>query len=166
MQEVLIIRQPQNRNEFAAMYDLRWHILYKPWDQAKGAEKDGEEQTATHFIAVLHEKVIGTARLHKLNENVAQIKYMVVEESYRGKGIGSKMLEAIHLTAKNQFIKFILLNAPEPAISFFAKYGYKIEEEGPDLFGKMTQKKMLIQFTRSDKRMQQIVNNLKKTLLS
>ena len=166
MQDILIIRQPKHRKEYEAMYNLRWVCLRKPWNQPKGSERDTEESNADHFIAVLHEKIIGTARLQKINENVGQIRYLAVNESYRKKGVASKILEAIHLTAKNKFITYLIINARETAIKFFEKKGYKIVGEGPFLFGEIKHKKMVIQFGRSDLRMRSIIENLKKTLLT
>ncbi len=166
MQEILIIRQPQNKKEYASMFNLRWKVLRQPWNQPKGSERDDEEANADHFIAVLHNKIIGTARLHLINENVAQIRYLAVEEEYRNKGVASKILEAIHLTAKNKFIKYLILNARETAVDYFQRNGYKIVGEGQTLFGEIKHKKMMIQFGRSDLRMRTIVENLKKSLLT
>lgn len=146
------------------MYDLRWRVLRKPWNQPKGSEKDELELEANHFIALIHDEIVGTARLHRLNENVAQVRYLAVAENYRGKGIAGKIFEAIHLTAKNQFIRYLILNARESAVKFFEKIGYKVIDEGPLLFGEIKHKKMMASFTRSDLRMKQIVDNLKKTL--
>ncbi|NVM54773.1 MAG: GNAT family N-acetyltransferase [Candidatus Helarchaeota archaeon] len=146
------------------MYDLRWRILRKPWNQPRGSERDQLESKANHYIALFRDKIIGTARFHKINENVGQIRYLAVEEDYRRRGVGGKLLEAIHLTAKNQFIKYVFLNARETALKFFEKLGYKAIEDGPLLFGEIKHKKMRVVFSRSDLRLQRIINNLRKTL--
>jgi len=165
MNDILIIRQPKTKKEFELMYNLRWRILRQPWNQPKGSEKDELESEAYHFIALLHDKVVGTARFHKLNENVGQIRYLAVEELFRRKGIASKLLEAIHLTAMNQFLKYVILNARETAFEFFEKMGYKVTEDGPILFGEIKHKKMVRIFSRSDLRIQRIIKNLRNTLV-
>ncbi|MDD1779451.1 MAG: GNAT family N-acetyltransferase [Candidatus Helarchaeota archaeon] len=166
MNDILIIRQPKTRKEFESMYDLRWRILSKPWDQPKNSEKDDLESIAHHFIALFQNKVVGTARFHKLNESFGQIQYLAVEESFQRKGIGGKLLEAIHLTAMNQLLKFTILNANETAWQFFEKMGYKTIEDGPLLFGEVRQKKMIRKFNRNDLKLQKIMINLRKSLSS
>jgi N-acetylglutamate synthase-like GNAT family acetyltransferase len=164
MNDILIIRQPKTRKEFESMYDLRWRILRKPWNQPKGSEKDELESIAYPFIALFQNKIVGTARFHKSNESFGQIQYIVVEEPFRRKGIGAKLMEAIHLTAMNQLLKFTTLNANETALPFFEKMGYKTIEDGPLLFGEVRHKKMVRKFGRSDLRMQKIIKNLRDTI--
>lgn len=166
MNDILIIRQPKTRQEFESMYDLRWRILREPWHQPRGSEKDELESDAYPFIALFQNKIVGTARFHKSNEAFGQIQYLAVEELFRRKGIGAKLMEAIHLTAMNQFLKFTVLNANETAWQFFEKMGYKTIEDGPLLFGEIRQKKMVRRFSRKDLKMQEIMKNLKNTLLS
>jgi len=165
MNEILIIRQPKTRKEFESMYDLRWSILRKPWNQPKGSEKDELESDAYPFIAIFQNQIVGTARFHKSNESFGQIQYVAVEEPFRRKGIGAKLLEAIHLTAMNQLLKFTILNANETAWPFFEKMGYKAIEDGPSLFGELKHKKMIRRFSRNDLKMQKIMKNLRNTLL-
>ena len=165
MNDILIIRQPKTKKEFELMYNLRWRILREPWHQPRGSEKDELESECYHFIAILLDKVVGTARFHKLNESAAQIQYLAVEEPFQRKGIGGKLLEALHLTAMNQLLKFTILNANETAWKFFEKMGYKTTEDGPLLFGEIRQKKMIRKFSRKDLKMQEIMRNLRNTLL-
>ncbi|MHA1279085.1 MAG: GNAT family N-acetyltransferase [Candidatus Helarchaeota archaeon] len=164
MTGLLIIRQPRTKAEFQSMLDLRWRVLRAPWNQPHGSETDDKEKDAMHFIAIIHNKIIGTARLHKITENVGQIRYLAVEENYRSKNVGSSILEAIHLTAINQSLKFLILNARAHAISFFLKNGYEILEDGPLLFGKIKHKKMIKRFKQYKSRLKMIVENLKKSL--
>ncbi|MFX1294047.1 MAG: GNAT family N-acetyltransferase [Promethearchaeota archaeon] len=160
MNGILIIRQPKTKEEFESMYDLRWKILRKPWNQPKDSKKSQSEANTTHFIALINDKIIGTARLHKISEKIGQIKYLAVEKFYRKKGVGYALMESIHITARNQFLKYLILNARETAIKFFEKLGYQVIEDGPLLFGEIKHKKMVIQFRRNQ--MQQIIDKLRK----
>ena len=111
MEGILIIRQPKTEDEYEAMYDLRWRVLREPWGQPRGTEKDDLESEAHHFIALLDDQVVGTARLHKIKENVGQIRYIAVEDRFRRKKIGWNLMEAIHVTARNRGTRFLILNA-------------------------------------------------------
>ncbi len=161
LDDILIIRQPHTREEFELMYELRWKVLRKPWNQPKGSEKDAEEAKSIPFIAILGGEIIGTARLHKINDSVAQVRYLAVAENYCLKGVGRQIMEAIHVSARNS--KYLILNARETAIKFFEKLGYQVIAEGPLLFGTIKHKKMVFQLSGNDLRLQSVLNNLRKT---
>ena len=148
--------------EFESMFDLRWRVLRQPWYQPKGSETDPEESKAIPFIALLEDVVIGTARYHGLNDNVGQIRFIVVEEQYRRRGVGRSLMEAIHVSARSR-VKFLILNARETAVKFFEKLGYEIVGDGPLLFGKIKHKKMAFKFGRSTFQTQNFIENLRKT---
>ena len=164
MNSLLIIRQPKTIQELESMYDLRWQVLRKPWNQPRGSEKDQLESMAFQYIALYREQVVGTVRLHKLKDQVAQVRYLAVDEVFRGRGIAGRLMETIHLTAKNMFLKYLILNARETAVKFFEKIGYTVVGDGPLLFGEIKHKKMMMKFSRMDMRMHSIIDNLMKTL--
>ena len=142
MDDILIIRQPRTNKELEQEYSLRWNILFKPWNQPKGSEKDRFENDAQHFIAILNDEIVGTARFHMLKERIGQVKYLVVIKKYRMKKIGTNLLEAIHYTARNKGLRYILLNARENSIAFFEKKGYEIMGVSFPLFNEVKQVKM------------------------
>ena len=121
MDEILIIRQPKTAEEFELMCDLRWRVLRKPWEQPRGSEKNGDESISNHFIAILKDKIVGTARYHKINENVGRVRYLAVDEKYQRKGIGTSLMEAIHLTACDHNLKYVVLSARNTVTKFFRK---------------------------------------------
>jgi GNAT superfamily N-acetyltransferase len=69
------------------------------------------------------EITIGEARLflHNLESELDHIK---IEESFRGQGIGSRLLTEIEATAKKWGANKILLNSKSEAIKFYIKNGY------------------------------------------
>ncbi|MHA1648702.1 MAG: GNAT family N-acetyltransferase [Candidatus Helarchaeota archaeon] len=164
MKDILIIRQPKTKDELKAMYDLRWRILRKPWNQPRGSERDQYETKAIPYIALLGNEIIGTARFHKINESVGQIRYLAVEEGFRNQGVGSNILMTIHMTALNRFVKYILVNARINAVKFFEKHNYKIIEDGPLLFGEIKHKKMVLKFSKTELRLQKIIESMRKVV--
>lgn len=152
MEQILIIRQPKTKKEIDLMYDLRWRILRKPWNQPKGSEKDDKESIAIHLIALINNKIIGTVRYHKINEKVGQIRYLAVDENYQKKGVGRNLMEAVQLIAQNLSTKYLILNSRESAFKFFEKLGYKLMGEGPLLFGEIKHFKMMKKFKESELR--------------
>ena len=117
-------RVPLNSKEFKE-YDLfRWKILRKPIGKEIDSLKDQYEESSFHLIGIKDKIIIGCGRLHFNNKDEAQIRYMAVEESYQGKGIGKKILELLEKNAKKNNAKKIILNARDHVLSFYKSSNY------------------------------------------
>ncbi len=137
MEYKLIIQKAASKEEFEALFDLRWRLLRKPWNQPKGSEKDEREDESYSFIAILDNKIIGTARLHKNNEKEGQIRYLAVEKEYQKMDIGKNLMRKIEIHAINLGLESIILNARKTAEIFFEKLGYKVIRKGHTLFNEI-----------------------------
>lgn len=137
MEDKLIIQKAASKEEFEALYDLRWRLLRKPWNQPKGSEKDEREDESYSFIAILDNKIIGTARLHKNNEKEGQIRYLAVEKEYQKMDIGKNLMKKIEIHAINLGLESVILNARKTAENFFKKLGYKVIRKGHTLFNEI-----------------------------
>lgn len=136
------IREPLNKKQLWSYYDLRWKILRKPWNQPRGSEKDERENESIHIVAVIGGKFVGVGRVHFNSKEEAQIRYMAVEESYRGKGVGSMILGELETRAKALGAKYVVLNSRESVTGFYKKCGYRIIEPVHKLFGTIPHWKM------------------------
>ena len=77
----------------------------------------------------------GIGRIHFLGVHEAQIRYMAVEESYRGRGVGKAVLARLEEIASTRGVVRIILNAREGALPFYARSGYRVLGMGHTLFG-------------------------------
>lgn len=140
----MIVKRPQSKEDFEKYYHLRWKILRKPWNQPKGCEKDELEDGAFHIMVCEDDgTVVGVGRLHFNSENESQIRYMAVEENYRGRGIGKIVLSKLEEAAKRAGAGQIELNARETAVAFYEKAGYEVTEPAHTLFGAIKHFKMI-----------------------
>tara|TARA_Y100000768_G_scaffold385830_1_gene372816 strand:- start:1793 stop:2227 length:435 start_codon:yes stop_codon:yes gene_type:complete len=122
---VQIIREPKTLKEWEDYYNLRWEILRSPLNLGKGSEKDDLEDSAIHRAIFENEKVIGIGRLHFIDKETAQIRYMAVLEECRGKGLGRMIVEEFaQISEKNKIFK-IILYARESVIEFYKKLGFE-----------------------------------------
>ena len=141
-----IVRQPNTRDEWKQYYHLRWQILRQPWNQPPGSEKDELEDQSIHRIAAIEKnnslQIIAVARLHYTENNTAQIRYMAVDEHFRLKGIGQKILLSLENTAKKEMVTSIELNARESAVPFYQANQYQIIGPGHLLYDEIRHKKM------------------------
>jgi N-acetylglutamate synthase-like GNAT family acetyltransferase len=133
----MIIKSPQNTQEFFDYYNLRWRILRAPLNQPKGSEKDEYENQAIHIIAVEEDKIIGCGRAHFNTKQEAQIRFMAVEDQWQGKGIGKMILDELEKRVLKKGAKKIILHARENVIKFYQKNGYIVIKPSHTLFGKV-----------------------------
>lgn len=131
----LKIIQPKTENEFKSYYQLRWDLLRAPWNQPEGSEIDDIEDQCFHLMAVDDDsEAIAVARLQFNSETEAQIRYMAVSESYQRQGIGRRLIETMEKHATASACKKIVLDAREPAVGFYQRLGYNINEKSYLLF--------------------------------
>ena len=137
------IVQPLTEEEVNEYYRIRFEVLRKPWDKSESTTKDETENSSLHFL-VKNEKgqSVGTGRMQINSEEEAQVRSMAVLDTYKGKGIGSLILNHIEQLAKEKGIKHIVLDARENAINFYEKNGYTIIEKSYLLFETIQHYKM------------------------
>jgi N-acetylglutamate synthase-like GNAT family acetyltransferase len=128
------LREPKTADDFALYYDLRWRILRKPWTQDRESSKDEHESLAVHLMAWADNKLLGVGRLHFNDPEEAQIRYMAVEESCAGRGVGTVILAELEARAKCAGATHIVANARENALSFYKKNGYQLIDRADTLF--------------------------------
>ena len=137
MRSDIEIRKPETKQEIKKYYNLRWQILRKPWNQAEGSEQDEMDDDSIHIMAIISDKVIGCGRGHFNSSVEAQIRYMAVNENFRGQEIGLRILKALEEELTENGAREIILKARENAVSLYEKHGYEIYQEGEILFGEI-----------------------------
>jgi len=72
----------------------------------------------------------------------AQIRYMVVEEEYRGFGVGRAIINKLEEFARARGAARIVLNARNSVLGFYQRCGYSVVGPGPTMFDKVKHSKM------------------------
>ncbi|WP_371374112.1 GNAT family N-acetyltransferase [Thalassotalea aquiviva] len=129
------LTSPKTSAEFEQYYQLRYQVLRKPWQQPKDSERDELENDAIHKM-IYNEKgdVVAVARLHKMQQNVGQVRYMAVDPDYQGLGLGQMLLQALEQNAIDLGLSKMELNAREIALPFYQKQGYQLIRASHTLF--------------------------------
>ncbi|MCE0557286.1 bifunctional GNAT family N-acetyltransferase/hotdog fold thioesterase [Motilimonas sp. E26] len=126
------IFEPTTKTELDEYFHFRWSILNAPLQLPMGSEKDGYDPHALHrMIRDRDGKPLAVGRVYVTDSDEAQIRYMAVEPSYRGKGIGALLLKALEQAARDEGAKRIVLLSRIKAISFFEKFGYVAAQREP-----------------------------------
>jgi ribosomal protein S18 acetylase RimI-like enzyme len=131
------IRSPKTTNELEEYYDLRYRILREPWKQPRGSERNEGDETGMHFGLYDSNQLLGILRLDSMEIGISQIRFMAVETSNQGKGIGENLLLFAEEISKNRGDKKIILHAREIALGFYEKLGYQLIEKSHLLFGEI-----------------------------
>lgn len=141
----VIIKQPESDDDFRQYFKLRWRILRAPWGEPEGSEADNIEGQCFHIMAVDGNQVVGVGRIQYNSAEEAQIRYMAISEGYEGNGIGRQIVSALEQEAVGQNIKKIVLDAREPAVVFYQKLDYRVEQKSYVLFGEIQHYRMIKQ---------------------
>ncbi|MBA3682962.1 MAG: GNAT family N-acetyltransferase [Bacteroidetes bacterium] len=124
------VKQATGKKEVEAMIDLRYKILRRPWDQPKETATDGLEETSINlFITDETGTALACGRLQENENKVGQIRYMAVDDSQQGKGLGKKIVQALEKKGKELGLTKIELQARENAVEFYKSNGYTIKEK-------------------------------------
>lgn len=126
---------PQKTNEIESYYKLRFEVLRKPWGQDENTVRDEWEDQSLHVLMIDGDgNAIATGRLQFNSDKEGQIRSMAVSESFRGQGIGSKILKFLEVKAKEKNFTKIVLDARDLAVNFYIKNGYTINGPSYTLF--------------------------------
>ncbi len=77
---------------------------------------------------------LAVGRLHFNSPTEAQVRYMAVEPTARGQGLGGRILEEFEKRARAAAATSIILNAREDAQRFYQKHGFVTVGPAPTIF--------------------------------
>lgn len=140
---IIQVIKPRTAEDLESIFDLRYEVLRKPWNQPRGSEKDLLENDAIQAM-MLDEagKTIAAGRLQMNSVTEAQVRYMCVKLSNQKLGLGTYILEYLEHEAKIRNAETIVLNARKEVSTFYIKFGYIKIAEAPTLFGSIEHIKM------------------------
>lgn len=82
-------------------------------------------------------EAIAVARLQFNSDTEAQIRYMAVAQPCQRQGIGRRLIETMEEHASASACEKIVLDAREPAVGFYQRLGYSIDEKSYLLFAQI-----------------------------
>ena len=121
----LLIKSPKTLDDFKRYYNLRWKVLRKPLNNARGSEKDKFDGISDHIMICYESKVIGVGRIKINSISEAQIDYIAVDKKFRKKGIGRIIIKELEDIVRGK-VKKIILHSRENAIKFYEINGYNV----------------------------------------
>lgn len=114
----------QATNDLDACLALRRIVFIQEQDVPEAEEMDGLDDSATHFLATLDGRPVGTARMHII-DGTAKIGRVCVLAETRGTGLGAALMQAVldHARSGGNAERAIL-GAQLHALPFYEKLGF------------------------------------------
>lgn len=128
------IRKPQTDAEWKDYFDLRYRILRAPLNQPIGSEKNEGDSVGVHFALYEDDILKAIARLDRAKPEIAQVRFVAVEEGVQGKGFGKAIMTATENAAKDRGDTKMILHARDYAVDFYLKLDYQLLEKSYLLF--------------------------------
>ena len=89
------------------------------------------DPNSTTIVISIEDIIVGVASIHiikKLTRTLGIIEDVAVNEKYRGKGVGKKLVERLILIGKQKNCDKIVLSSSEQNSKFYEKIGFKKKE--------------------------------------
>lgn len=114
------------QDEAVALRDIRTAVFIYEQQVPEDLEWDEFDPVSLHVLALnSNDQPIGTARL--LPDG--HIGRMAVLKEWRGKGVGSAILQRILEESSHRGMQKAMLNAQMAAIKFYEKFGFQVSGE-------------------------------------
>ena len=118
------VRRVSSKKELAQAFAIRMRVFVREQGVPAEIELDRDDRRAIHLLAFAAGKSVGTARV-VLRHGSAKIGRMAVLKSYRGIGVGLKLLKRAIATAKIKRARRIYLHSQVPVIGFYESSGFR-----------------------------------------
>ena len=117
------IKQITKSEELELAYAIRNTVFCIEQNVPYEIEMDEFDDNASHILALVDGKAVGTARWRNTDDGVKLERFAVLKE-YREKGVGEALVEYLLNLLEDE--KTIYLNAQESVIKFYEKYGFEV----------------------------------------
>ena len=120
-------RRFDGETAFPDAYEVRRDVFIEEQDVDEEIEMDGNDDEATHFVVYDTEtdRPVGTARIRYIDDETAKAERVAVRSSYRGEGLGRRLMELLEGEARDQGRSRISLHAQTAVEGFYRTLGYE-----------------------------------------
>ena len=117
------IKQIANPTELEQAYAIRRQVFCVEQNVSEEIEMDEFDTVATHILAYVGSKPVGTARWRFTVEGAKMERFAVLKDA-RGKGVGEALVK--YTLEKLIDNELIYLNAQESVIKFYEIFGFQV----------------------------------------
>jgi len=110
--------------EYEAELALRSAILRRPLGLSFSADELAAEADSHHVGCFIDEELVGCLVLKPMDVRQIQMRQVVVDERFKGRGIGRAMVKYSEDLVRKLGFKTMVLHARETAVPFYEPLGY------------------------------------------
>lgn len=129
---VVLVRPVADEAELMQALAIREIVFIEEQSVPESFERDAEDASAFHLLALEGGHAVGTGRLIQLPQpppgeegSWGRVGRMAVLQSNRKSGVGSKLLTALEAEAARRKLSGVLLHAQLSAMEFYQRHGYQ-----------------------------------------
>ena len=106
--------------------EIRTAVFQQEQGVSAELEFDGLDAIATHFLAYVQGKAVGTARIREIDRDTAKIERLAVLSGYRQQGIGKRLMESALCTIAHQNKSTAIVHAQAYIAHLYQQLGFSI----------------------------------------
>lgn len=114
----------ETATELRQCFGIRAIVFWEGQKIPCAIDIDGMDEQAIHVLAKVAEEPVATARL-RLLDGAFKVERIAVRPSFRGQGLGHRLMEYIDEVARVKGIAKLRLNAQAHLEDFYASHGYE-----------------------------------------
>jgi N-acetylglutamate synthase-like GNAT family acetyltransferase len=108
----------------AEVATLCYETLHAPFGVSRNDDWDNMDPASTHLVALAEGHVVGYARLI-IERDWGHIRQLAVYPEWRGRGIGSRLVQILVALSRYIGLRGVYLNARLAAVSLYRRQGFK-----------------------------------------
>jgi predicted GNAT family N-acyltransferase len=109
-------------------FGLRYEVFVDEQGVPRELEVDELDASATHLVAINHDRVIGTLRILD-RRPAAKVGRVAVRATARRSGIGARLMQRAAAIAADRGFTEIIVHAQIAVVGFYRRLGYVAEGE-------------------------------------
>ncbi len=120
----IVVREAASAADRQACFAIRIAVFVEEQGVALHEELDQHDATATHLLALLGDRPVGTLRWRALAPDTAKIERVAVLHDARGLGLGKELMEQVLDSVAAAGFRSTVLNAQTSALDFYRRLGF------------------------------------------
>ncbi len=120
------VKPMESPEEWLGACEVRRLVFQEEQGISADLEFDGQDDAAQHFIALIGQQIVGTARVRYFPEqNAAKIERMAVLSNFRKQGIGFELMQHILNYLQLTGVQTTKIHAQERVKPFYERLGFQ-----------------------------------------
>lgn len=122
----LTIETVQYQDHLVAINQIRTKVFQEEQGVSAELEFDGLDPSATHFLAYINGKAVGTARIREIDADTVKIERLAVLSDYRKQGVGKQLMVSALSAITQRGKSLVVVHAQEYVVQLYQQLGFEV----------------------------------------